>query len=75
VVLTAGQTLEAVREAAGDAARAVLLRSHQDMAALSSRGSHRVVDCGHGIQWERPDAVVEAVREVLAQSSPGGGSA
>lgn len=38
----------------------------QELAELSSNGVHRVVpDAGHGIQFDRPDAVIEAVIEVI----------
>ena len=65
VVLSATQTLDAVRAQAGEAAAAYLQKSHQGMAAESTRGVWRAVECGHGIQWERPDAVIAAVEEVL----------
>jgi hypothetical protein len=65
VVLSATQTLDAVRAQAGDAAAAYIQKSHRGMAAESTRGVWRAVDCGHGIQWERPDAVIAAVEEVL----------
>jgi pimeloyl-ACP methyl ester carboxylesterase len=41
---------------------------HQRLAALSSRGSARVVPgTGHHIQIEQPQAVIDAVRQVIAQ--------
>jgi pimeloyl-ACP methyl ester carboxylesterase len=41
---------------------------HQQLAALSSRGSSRVVPgTGHHIQIEQPQAVIDAVRQVIAQ--------
>ena len=44
-------------------------RAHDDLAALSTRGSNRLVaDSGHYIQYERPDLVIAAINEVLAQS-------
>ena len=44
-------------------------RGHQQIAALSSRGVHRIVDGStHYIQVLRPDAVIEAIDEVLADS-------
>jgi pimeloyl-ACP methyl ester carboxylesterase len=37
-----------------------------ELAALSPNGRHvRVPDCGHYIQIERPDAVVDAIRAVV----------
>jgi pimeloyl-ACP methyl ester carboxylesterase len=39
---------------------------HNDMASWSSRSTHRVLDdAGHYIQFDRPDAVVTAIREVV----------
>jgi pimeloyl-ACP methyl ester carboxylesterase len=41
---------------------------HQESAALSSRGRQRIVpDTHHNIQIDRPEAVVEAIREVLRE--------
>lgn len=41
---------------------------HKELAALSSKGKQRVVPgASHGIQGDKPDAVTEAVIEVLAQ--------
>jgi pimeloyl-ACP methyl ester carboxylesterase len=43
---------------------------HQDLAHLSSRGVHRIVKgSGHEIQLDRPQAVIDAVDEVLRQVS------
>jgi pimeloyl-ACP methyl ester carboxylesterase len=64
VVLTAAEHLAA----GGDPRLGALVQSTQaGMAALSSRGVHRIIDCGHHIPWERPDAVVSAIMEVLGQ--------
>src|SRR5579872_1747877 len=42
---------------------------HEELAALSSRGSHRQVEhSGHYIQRDRPDVVIEAVREVVGEA-------
>jgi pimeloyl-ACP methyl ester carboxylesterase len=42
------------------------IRMHDDLAALSSRGSHRRVEhSGHYIQKDRPDVVIDAVEEVV----------
>lgn len=44
---------------------------HQEMAALSTRSTHRVVPgAGHLIQADQPQAVVRAVLDVLAQIKP-----
>jgi len=40
--------------------------SHQSLAALSRRGQRRVVDgAGHLVQLEKPQAVIDAVRDVV----------
>ena len=46
---------------------------HEALARLSSRGVHRVIeDSGHEIQLDKPQAVIDAVNEVLAAlDSPG----
>jgi hypothetical protein len=44
----------------------LLLDLQNDMASWSSRSTHRVLnDTGHYIQFDRPDAVVTAIREVV----------
>jgi pimeloyl-ACP methyl ester carboxylesterase len=80
VVLTAGQPEpQAALNAMGvtreqgmrlrDAARAL----HDDQASWSRAGRHEVVpDAGHYIQFDRPDVVIRAVREVVqAVRAPG----
>jgi hypothetical protein len=44
--------------------RADIGRIENDIASWSSRSTHRIV-CGHGIQFDRPDAVVAAILEVV----------
>jgi pimeloyl-ACP methyl ester carboxylesterase len=45
---------------------------HEALAHLSSRGVHRIVyGSGHGIQVEKPQAVIDAVDEVLRQLHAG----
>lgn len=39
---------------------------HDEAAAVSTRGENRMVASGHNIQWEKPEAVVAAVNEVVA---------
>jgi len=64
VVLIAAETLAA----GGDPKLSALTQSTQaEMAALSSRGRHRIVDGGHHIPWEQPDAIISAIEEVLAE--------
>ncbi|WP_157778815.1 alpha/beta fold hydrolase [Massilia violaceinigra] len=47
------------------------LAIHQEMAALSTRSTHRVVPgAGHLIQADKPQAVVKAVTDLLAQIKP-----
>lgn len=47
------------------------LALHKEIAALSTRGSHRVVPgAGHLIQADKPEAVVQAVEEVLSTLNP-----
>lgn len=44
----------------------VWIALHADLARLSSRGVHRIVKgSGHEIQLDKPDAVIDAVDEVL----------
>jgi pimeloyl-ACP methyl ester carboxylesterase len=40
---------------------------HEALAHLSSRGVHRIIHSGHEIQLEKPQAVIDAVDEVLRQ--------
>ncbi len=47
-------------------------REHEREATLSTRGRHMVVpDCGHWIQLDAPDAVVDAVADIVAQVREG----
>ncbi len=71
IVLTAG-AIEPVDElppaAAAQAplATAISRDGHRDLARLSSRGSHRIVEgAGHYIHRDRPDIVAAAVLEVV----------
>lgn len=48
--------------------------SHLEIARLSNRGTHRIVaGAGHSIHVDKPQAVIAAIREVLAQvgAAPG----
>ena len=50
----------------------VWIAMHQDLAHLSSRGVHRVIKgSGHHIQLDKPQAVIDAVDEVLGQLHSG----
>ena len=47
-------------------------RGHEELAALSSRGRLVVAEnSGHDIQYDEPDLVLAAIREVLAEASGG----
>ena len=73
VVLTAMAPLRAEDLAAlkltpeqGLQLQAAWLELHEDEASWSSRGRHvRLDDARHYIQFDRPDAVIDAVREVV----------
>jgi pimeloyl-ACP methyl ester carboxylesterase len=42
--------------------------AQKELSSLCSEGEHRVIpDCGHWVHLDRPDAVVEAVKEVLGK--------
>ncbi len=50
---------------------AIAVKEHQHDAQLSTRGEHLVApDAGHWIQLDAPDAVVEAVRRMVAAIRP-----
>ena len=52
--------------AQGETLAGVRMELQNDMASWSSRSTHRVLDdSGHNIQFDRPDAVVTAIREVV----------
>jgi pimeloyl-ACP methyl ester carboxylesterase len=45
------------------------IEQHRQLAAASRRGQHRVVaECGHWIQLDRPETVIEAIAEVLREA-------
>jgi pimeloyl-ACP methyl ester carboxylesterase len=51
------------------AVRGVWEKMHDEMAALSSNGQHRfVAGAGHYIQSDQPQAVIDAVNEVVAKA-------
>jgi pimeloyl-ACP methyl ester carboxylesterase len=55
-----------VSERQGAAMRAIWDTLHVEEAAWSTRGRHvRVPDSGHYLQFDRPDLVIAAVREVV----------
>jgi len=71
IVLTAGERsavegMPAEAVAQFPSLTAAWNRSHDALAALSTRGENRIVaGAGHSIQRHRPDAVIAAVREVV----------
>lgn len=74
IVLTRGQ--DAVRPSETPAVaerRYTLWRAmHDEIAALSTRGERRTVEgAGHGMQADRPDAVIRAILDVLALARRG----
>jgi pimeloyl-ACP methyl ester carboxylesterase len=73
VVLTAGRSMEPRDPAALAEARAFhqiwMHELQPKLARLSSRGRQVIVeDSGHAIQFEAPDVVIEAIREIVAGS-------
>ncbi len=67
IVLTAGaQTLAPAGEPLGDALHKVWYARHEELAAMSSNGRHDLVPgARHGIQDDRPDVVLDAIRELV----------
>lgn len=49
-----------------DSMSKVWSQMHDEAAAISTRGERRLIDSGHNIQREKPEAVVAAVNEVVA---------
>ena len=71
IVLTAGQSPKdpSLSDAQNQAWQATWIQGHDGMAALSSRGQNRIVPgSGHFIQFEKPQAVIDAVDEVVAEA-------
>lgn len=55
-----------------EAVERVWAEGHEQLAALSTRGVRRTVpDSRHAIQWDRPQAVIDAVLEVIAETRAG----
>lgn len=73
IVLTGGQPDPSLRTKLGDADAeafhsAWVNELQPKLAALSSRGKRIVLpDSGHDVPFDRPDAIVDAVREVVEQ--------
>jgi pimeloyl-ACP methyl ester carboxylesterase len=69
IVLTASGTYDEGPPAARAQAEALWRRLHQEVAARSSRGQERLVEgSSHMMTIDRPDAVADAVREVVDQT-------
>ncbi len=71
VVLSPDATWEASTPAeirVSQAYEKVWIAMHEALARLSSRGLHRIIKrSGHHIQLDKPQAVIDAVDEVLRQ--------
>jgi len=64
--------LEGVTRAEGARMQAAWARLQADEATWSSRSRHEMVrDASHYIQFDRPDVVIGAVREVVARVRAG----
>ncbi|MEZ5995486.1 MAG: alpha/beta hydrolase [Hyphomonadaceae bacterium] len=69
IVLTRGERSTNMTEEQADTELRLWNELHTEVARLSSRGSHRIVQgAGHYIQLDQPDAVVGAVLEVVEQA-------
>jgi pimeloyl-ACP methyl ester carboxylesterase len=67
IVLTAGiQTIRPAGDPIGDELQAVWFDLHEALTAMSTNGRHDLVPgARHSIQDDRPDAVVDAIRELI----------
>ena len=74
IVLSAGaRERSPVPPEEAEAMERVWAEGHEEMATLSSRGVRRVVpESKHAIQWDRPQAVIEAVLDVIGMVRGGG---
>jgi pimeloyl-ACP methyl ester carboxylesterase len=77
IVLTAGKFFPMPEQSVhpAEAWREAWRTGHDEIAALSTRGERRTIDAGHAIQWEKPEAVVAAIEEVLTLARGGWGLA
>ena len=68
IVLTANGTARGLGgpPAEAEASAKVWSAMHDEAAALSTRGENRQVDAGHYIWFAKPQAVIDAVNEVVA---------
>lgn len=75
VVLTAGEALAmpGISDGGNAAMRRIWLELHEELAALSTDSDHRIVEgAGHYVHWDRPDAAVTAIRDVVMAVRAGG---
>ena len=77
IVLTAGKFFPMPEQSVhpAEAWREAWRTGHDEIAALSTRSEQRTIAAGHAIQWEKPEAVVAAIEEVLALARGGQGLA
>lgn len=78
IVLTADAASRAVGGAppADEATQAVWVDEHRQIAATSTAGEQRTIPGGsHLMQWDRPEVVIAAVREVVARYRGDGAAA
>jgi pimeloyl-ACP methyl ester carboxylesterase len=67
IVLTAGDTFATAPEPARTAIRELWSELHAEIAARSTRGEARIVPgSGHMMMFDKPDAIIAAVDEVVA---------
>ncbi|HEY3948052.1 MAG TPA: alpha/beta fold hydrolase [Phenylobacterium sp.] len=73
IVLTARRFFPMADESVepAEAWRQAWRTGHDEITALSTRGERRTIDAGHAIQWEKPEAVIAAIEEVLALARNG----
>ena len=76
IVLTAGRDGSSrpwEPAVAAEARRALWQAMHDEIASLSKRGTRcTVAGAGHGIELDKPEAVITAIEEVIAMARPGG---
>ncbi len=69
IILTRGDLSTNIPKDEAETEHRMWTQLHDEVAKLSSRGSNRIVaGSGHYIQLDKPDAVVSAVREVVAEA-------
>lgn len=68
IVLTSGiePELPGLSADVNEAFRRTIVEAHAELAGLSTHSSHRTVEgSGHYIHWDRPEAVIEAIADVV----------